>query len=343
MLLSGYHAFVFRQVGSGDEGWMLGLHHYSDSAAIAWPVEIDTSVFTDGIALVKFKPLAAPCVVAILDMREYEGFVGVWKSWGYQRSVPNVPVEPVQRAMARAAFWNLSKSTGEVCRFFGHAIEDGLPLFEVLFQAVRFFLQTTDEETMAVMQLRFSVLPSMYEYAGDLLEVDEAAVCLDQRDRDELRKVQKSAGEVKVEHQQFAKGLRERREKIAASATNGPKRRKTTGSGIRDYAGPRKLPAIESLAQRDLKAFLPPGGGAFIWVARNISAWCTRYPPFKASTRYWRKEGGESQAAAAALRDVWLRYLEANGYPAETCLIEGLLAELGGAGSVSSSSRAPRA
>lgn len=97
-------------------------------------------------------------------------------------------VESVHGLMARSAFSNLPNSDVlNVCQFFGFSFDSGMSLFDLLFAAVdAIFGEPGGEEAMASSRIRFSLMPSMLEYAGDLLEVDEAAVLLDQRDREKL-------------------------------------------------------------------------------------------------------------------------------------------------------------
>lgn len=69
-----------------------------------------------------------------------------------------------------------------------------------------------------------------------------------------------------------------------------------------------------------------PSGG-YIWVARGISAWCTRCPPLRTFTAPWRRYESEAEAAKAAIRDVWDKYIELQGLSRSDCPIEGLFAE----------------
>lgn len=99
------------------------------------------------------------------------------------------------------------------------------------------------------------------------------------------------------------------------------------------YKGPDKLPTLgtEELCQKDLRKMMPPG--AFIWVARNISAWCSRLPPMKQKTVYWRTAGSESKAAQEALQHAWLQFLQINGHTKADCPIAGLFPASGGSAS----------
>ena len=343
------HQIVFRFKNPLSE-FMLALHHYPDSAVLVWPVYMDMLSLKGGHQIVVPKRASRPHFVTVLSLANIECFTFQWRSWAWQRGFlkdnsslrPGVrpirdaytQLQPVLNVLAERAFFRLDKTTiTEVCQHEGYELEPHTNLFDTVFEATQTVLGLSSADTLDVMKIRFASLPTNYIYTGDLLEVDEAAACLDENDRGELIKLQKETVGQGEEKDMFVQHFRQRREALAREAAPKSRAKKAKVSDVPSYNGPDKLPEAETLLQKDLKAFACPGG--YIWVARTSGAWCTRLPPFKPFFRYWKKEGGEHQAACAALRDLWTCYLESNGLGKESCPIRGLFAR-GGAPASSS-------
>ena len=335
------HQVLFRWKDA-PHAWFFGLHHFPDSAILVWPVQLLEGVLKDGhILIVPRERVDPPELKVCMSLEAVEGTTFTWKSWSWQRSVlkdrtpwrpgvravhlANQPVEAMIRVLARNAFFSLTKTNVEdLCNHEGYELEDTGTLFSTVFSAVRSVLKTSDESTLAIMRQRFARLPSETTYTGELLALDEADMCLDDADKKEMKRLMEKSAEDHVDKRTFSKHLQQKREQISkkAAAKGAAKKAKTTPS-VPGYKGPKSMPKASQIEQAELKEFVPPG--SFIWVARHAGAWMTRYPPFKAQARYWKREGSELAAAKAALQDVWVRYLEANGLELDVCPIAGLM------------------
>lgn len=306
-----------------------------------WPAELVEGVLKDGHRLVVPTPIVKLRLVAVMALAGIEACTFTWKSWLWQRAMllrasalrprvrmvvsNNTVIEPVIQTMARQAFWQLDKATIEdMMEWSGMPLSECTTLFDAAFDGAKKALGITDEAALEVLRSRFAKLACHIEYVDDLMEVDEAAQCLDEADRKELRRLQERTHAHEGERKDFAKSFRERRERVVASHVqkSGNKRARVSAAA-QGYRGPKTLPGAETLLQRDLRLSCPPGG--YIWVARRISAWCTRLPPFRTTTKYWRREGSESAAAKVALSDLWCKYLGSNGLAHTECPISGLL------------------
>lgn len=234
------------------------------------------------------------------------------------------PVEALERLLARNAWFDLSKAIVlDFNEHLNYPKPQGVSLFGVVFAATKTVLQISDSDCMGIMNM------------ADLLEVDEAQNCLDEKDRKELQKAQVRHQENIVERKAFMNRFQEQRSRMTRSTQRGAAN-KQKNSATPQYEGPKRLPepGRESISQKDLRVYLPPG--AYIWLSRGVSAWCARIPPMKQCTCTWRGAGGEDLAARAALPDVWRKCLERQGLPLSECPIAGLLEPAAAAASSSS-------
>lgn len=322
-----------------DQQWYYGMTYLDRSSCVAWPVDIDTESLKDGHQVINFLPADRPHLFPILSLEGLVGFTFAWKSWAWQR--PNLrhtltvgvravklyatPVEALEHLLARNAWFDLPKAIVlDFNEHLNHPKPQGDSLSDVVFAATKNVLQISDSDCMGIMTVRFARLPCHTEYMADLLEVDEAQNCLDENDRKELQNAQLRHQENIVECKAFVKRFQGQRSRMTSSPQRGTAK-KQKNSAMPQYQGPKRLPepGRESISQKDLRVYLPPG--AYIWVSRGVSAWCTRIPPMKQCTCTWRGAGGEDLVANAALADVWRECLEMQGLPLSECPIAGLL------------------
>lgn len=80
-------------------------------------------------------------------------------------------------------------------------------------------------------------------------------------------------------------------------------------------------PAIPegAITQSQAKAMIPPG--SFIWQGR-MGTWQSHSPPHRRFSRSWAG-GGHREAALAAIRDAWSKYLQDNHLRADQCPVPG--------------------
>lgn len=338
--------------GEAQDKWWLALHHFDNSCALFWPVALDATVLNQGHIVVSLLRATEPHLKPIVRLAGITGFTFKFMSWAWQRPfvaredvrpavrgvrMANTEVEEILKVLARNAFFTMPKNRiSDFLEHAGHASRPGdESLFDVTFAGAQVVLGTSDSETMEILKKRFSRLPSETEYLADLLEVDEAAVCLDEADRKEVVKAREAAVQNQEERKEFTAGFRRQRERMGGqSIARGPKKART--SPLAGWRGPRKIlePGKESILQKDLKKFTPPGG--FIWVSRTSKAWCVRMPPLKQFSAYWKRYDSEEAAARAALAHLWREYLDMEGLCEDDCPIANIFTQ----GAASSSSGA---
>lgn len=339
------HRIVFTIRGHGPaEEWYMAMLCLDRSSCLVWPVSVHQNFFSDGSAWVCPLPCTKPKLIPIISLDGVVGFTFSWRSWAWQQSRLTQPgvapgiravrdansaVEGIMALCARNAWFEMGKADIlDFHEYLGFAKPAASALFDVVFKVCKDILEITDAEVMLLMGVRFANLQSNTAFFGDILEVDEAQGVLDEQDRSELRKVQASVEERQNERKEFVEKLKQQRAKLSGSVSRAQaKRSKTTApSPLDGYKGPKKMPnpGREQLAQKDLRQMMPPK--AFIWVARNIRAWCSRVPPLPQRTVYWHTAGGEDNAAREAIADAWTKFLEIHGLPLSDCPIAGLLA-----------------
>lgn len=344
---------VFRFDNPVGQEWLWALHHFKDSSVLVWPVDLQTGVLGGGFDIVRPKPCSTPRLVLVLTLQGLSAFTFAWRSWAWQQRCgmlaplrpgvrmiksPNSPFAPILKVVAQNAWFSLSKSSIlDLCEDQGFSLGDTSDLFPVLMSATREVLGVTEQAALAIVRSRFARLASNTEIVGDLLAVDEAAACLDEHDREELRRQQHEVQERRHERSSLASAFRAERAR-QWSTTKGAKRQRNGQADIA-WKGPRKLPpGVERLEQKELRKLMPEGG--YIWVARRISSWCTRLPPQRTFTAPWKRYDSEGEAAKAAIRDVWDKFLEGQGLSSADCPITGVFSEAdaGGEGGAQASS-----
>ena len=288
------HQLVFRFTAPGAEhGWFWALFHFSKSSCLVWPVTVTRGKLLRGNyeVIEPIRGLLRPRLMAITTFAGMEGFTFTWRSWAWQaqrlrgpkmrpavraiRDPADEPLLPIPRLLAKNAWFMLAKTDVEdICQDQGVELEDSSTLFSVLLCATKNVLGISEQAALEILRIRFSRLPSNREVDADLMQVDEAAACLDQQDRAEFKRAQQEQADQQLERAALSRAFRSHREQLA----NKGRGNKKLKLGVAGYKGPRKLPpGVEALSQKDLKLLVPPGG--YIWVSRNISAWCSHFPP----------------------------------------------------------------
>lgn len=338
------HQVVFRIDPPASETctWHLALGVYDGSCCLAWPVSIGRHQDYPEHEFLRPEKLSAPKLIPILDFRCVKAFSYTFRSWSWQRlNMPKATersrpairiyrdsaIEPLIRVCARRGWWNLQRTTLlNIAKEIELTIDQNLGLFDVLFRMTQFVLKTTDEETMSVLAHRVATLRPNDTFSEELLHVDEAAACLDQGDRDELKAQKKKAAEKCEGEEHFVKQYKAQREKMRSATTQaqskrGKKARTTTG-----YQGPACLPDLSRIDHSEAKVLAPPG--AYVWRHHTAGTWNSKLPPHPACSRSWRKYTEEG-ALRLVLEDAWQRFCDGEGIPLSHCPLQQLFGDTG--------------
>lgn len=157
-----------------------------------------------------------------------------------------------------------------------------------------------------------------------MLDVEDAAQCLDSHD---VRKVHDEQAAIKSTNQevkQFRAEYVARRQAAAstsASSSSSRSRRVVAKTGPLARAYPKKLPPPAQIAHADAKKFVPQGG--HIWRGLQSGTWEGHFEGYKRVSRSWSRYG-EHQALHLVLKDMWERWHEFNGLPHSACPISGI-------------------
>lgn len=162
----------------------------------------------------------------------------------------------------------------------------------------------------------------------ELLQLDEAAQCLQQEDEAVLKSEQKAMPSRRESFNAFATELRERKTAVTAAAASssssggrGGQRRKKAAPADTARVRPVDLSRIE---QQDAAKLMPPGG--YVWQNRHGECWCSRVPPYRQVSRAWRKHG-EAQALRLVMSEAWRQWAAMQGLELSSLPLQGLVFE----------------
>jgi hypothetical protein len=182
------------------------------SSVLCWPVDVrempgkpDLQFFTPVGGLQE--PVFVP--IFTLDESEIQATTFTWRSWLWQthtvplaaqeldlavRPVLDGPFEPVLKACARRAFFQLPKADLlQRCAYVGLDVGDGASLFDVVCKLCGHLLGADEEGVLRVAHARLAAHVMDSEMSRELLEIDGAVECLDFNDHKRLRQEQASA------------------------------------------------------------------------------------------------------------------------------------------------------
>lgn len=310
------HQVVFKDVAAppGQHGgrWLVGLHHFKDSACLAWPVSLVTVPDEQALQYLVFDEAVSPTIVAITNIKDIECFSFSWRSWAWQirnindvgshlrpaiRAFKSSEITSVHTLAAKCGWWTLPRSVLEqVSEDIGGSMDGCSSTFDVLYYMTKTVLKCSEEEVLAALEHRLGDLATATEWGGELLEVDEAAKCLREEDRSDIKKEVEQLHTRKTELTEFRSCYGAKKASL-----------RTTGSGKQSkrrppWKGPSKV-SYEHLNQKQAKDLLPPG--AFLWRARSSGSWNARYSTMPSRSCRDTAWGSEQEALRECLRHAW--------------------------------------
>lgn len=288
-----------------------------------------------------------PLLVPVMDVGEWEAAEIRWLSpvrqvdrglqrgsfgtWAV-RAVLVLAVMPLTHLVALTAFWKFSRPLlSSIATGLAIAIPAGSNLFDTLTVLVTQVSAVEKNLCMEILGQRLDLKTFADDAMRGILEIDEATMCLDPGDREEVKNEQTKFPAEFHERTEFKESCRVKRvvtakaKAKAAAAEAGPKGR---GRGKGAAAPPRprvlKLPP-DVIEQRAAKVFAHPG--SFVWRANQGQSWQGRYPPYRCVSRSWHLYGGNRPALILVLKSLWRQYLEYNALPDSACTVQGLMTD----------------
>lgn len=283
------HCVCFRRrqdIGEQTD-WFVGMYHYTDSACLGWPVDLVSVSTDDSWQYLVWRSMSKAVLILMFDLKDLDGFSYEWKAWSWQlqtlgattglrpalRAFRQGPIDKLESVVARSAWWALPRSTMEnVAESLGIDLTGAASTFDVAFKLTKGVLQCSDDEVFTILEKRMMHMAKTTLNMEEVMQVDEAAQCLREEDREEMQKEQKKMKESNAEEKGFRKVFSEKR---AQARPNGAAGVRAAASA---YVGPKKLPPLAHLKQSGIKQFVPPGG--YLWRARNSNSWNSRYKSF---------------------------------------------------------------
>lgn len=194
----------------------------------------------------------------------------------------------------------------------------GCTIFEVAWELTSHIMQEDDETIMRYLSHRVAKWKAKGADEEDILEVDEAAACLDENDQRELRKHQKVITAAAEVEEAFVAEYKARRSKTHGGG-DGKKGKRSVA--LSKYKGPKSLPPLSTISQATAKLCMPPGGA--LWKANASGSWNSKVMPFIQCSRSWKKYG-EEESLRLCIKDAWTNFLLGEGLPEDQCPIGGL-------------------
>lgn len=259
-LCSNEHRLLIRPVGRV-MGWHFAMHHYTDSSVLAWPaLQIEVPNHPNDHFFV-FNEQASPKLLLVSCVGDWEGTVYHWRSplW-QQKEYPNAKgrlapavrafpdkgfgVDTLLKICAKSAFFKLDKLfINRLAKHLGLEVPAGAALFDLVFTVVQQILTTTDVQTLDLVSHRMANMASATAWCDELLQVEEAAKCLDTHDEKVLNDEKKDIQQNLEEERAFRAQYRTKRRAVAPIvAAEGGKKRKTTKASASLSSAPTKLP-----------------------------------------------------------------------------------------------------
>ena len=343
-----HHMMVVRKVDAeagaeAEKVWFLPLKHVSDSCVIGLPVSLHGP--NCGPQVVVFDPECKPVFFAVTGLDE-------WNAKAFRALSPvgqllkaedlalfhlkqftNIMLfiegveEHVLTIAARHAFWQLNVTIlRKLAAFQMIELNIGASLFSILNTMISDILDTNDEDTLLdILSKRLGDVDGSDIGYGDILEMEEAAVCLDPNDRDQVKNAkrdhEKDTTQRKTHMDEWLKRKRAAAKKKAKRSSQGGS---SSSSSSKSNVKKKEVKALPQnlLEQRSLKPYCSEGG--FIWRGNKSGNWNSHFPPFERHSASWALYGMKG-SAIRVLRDLWMKYAEVHclKMPAD-CPIAGI-------------------
>lgn len=331
------HRVAFRrrgQRGGGSNEWMVGLWNFKDSGCLCWPASVVTVAGPAGLEYVELQRARRPCAIAILDLESWEGFHFEFRSWAWQ--VKHVPrairdLRPgirafrdgetmaIDRLSATQAWFQLSRSQLEnIAGNLSIDLAGCTTIVDVAFAMTKTVLQCNDDDCFAILERRLARDGQEPQHYDELMGIDEAAQCLRDEDRGQIKEEQAKAQTYATQAQLFRHTYRAKR----AASRPGAQHVKNV---LSKYKGPKKLPLnYDHFDQRAARKYLPPD--SYLWRARTSGSWNARHKTFPSKSCRDTAWGGEAGALVQCIRHCWEWFLDVNGLAPEQCPFKELWA-----------------
>lgn len=239
----------------------------------------------------------------------------------------------LQVVAARCAFHAMSRITmSKIAEFLDIALPADADTFTAAWTLTKGVLQSSDEETLTIMEQRLASLIVRRVCAmNEFMKLDETAEVISKEDAEKIQKHKEALHVQDKTYQDFKDAYVVRAKRIRAPAApakgrgRGRQGRKGGGRGGGHPWGERQFPQnfpAGSMSQSELKTFLPPG--AFCWMGVGSMTWQGHLRPFPRCSFKWAHAGGPNEAARSLLRHLWGDYLVSKGMEPSECPIPGL-------------------
>jgi len=318
------------------KGWHVGLFHYRESSAVAWPVTLaPVPGHVDTKYIVFDMDLKEPRFINLVSWKDVTAVEYEVHSWSWQcENFPNAKgVWPP--AAARGIIVKKERPLDEVVPENGWYDYDGADLqrfakhfgwgldavtcdIDLLVAMIQNSLpKASNEETMSWLRPRLrGNAYSDPDCVDILLDVDEAAKCLLRDEEQLVRKEQEASTRSKASRRAFHDAYRKKCRELKLGGGPAAKKRKP----------PEKIMIadnFEMAEQRVIKIFMPPQ--SCLWKSRGTQDW-------KAQVKDWPHEisrrcskYGEDRAVRLVISEAWYQYLTLRGEDYGSAGVEGLV------------------
>jgi len=302
-------------------GWHVALFALAASAVYAWPAQKEPIIGTNDSVFTLREDVGDVARLAFTDWKGLTGQTFTWRSPAWQkihwprckwasavRAVAVGKEEALEVLGARFAFWSIDLAALIVlARIFEIALPVGASLLDVILTLVMAILKCTLDEAIDIAKKRVSIEVTEDNLCEEeLLDVDEAADCLEkddvQRVENQKKKLIERKEKVTVYRDDIVHLIRQRREE-KEGAKHKDKKPKV-----------EKIPMPATLPMEDTqvaKRCFPPN--TLLWKARGTTSWHCRVQNWPELSRSVRKYGESTLSVLASA--AWKDHCEIEGLP----------------------------
>ena len=331
------HRCIMRRAnGTGtDFATMLPLWHYRESAAYCWPVHIaEVPKYPAAKYLVFDHNIRDLCSVSISQWDDIvvqpirfrglsyqaRAFRDARNDWAPEiRAFIDGPEMPLTQFAAQSGWWDFDLTLlRKVAQVLGHDISSSTTLMQALFQLTQEVTKLPDSDVMSYLAHRLVAKPNLDAAATEiLLNIDEAASCLEAEEEKKLRSEQQH------EHEVFA-NLIDLHDEYRAMRREQKQSKKKSGPNKKTKIETRQLPAsLEMLPQPQLKKYFPPQ--CSLWKSRTANSWNIRVKNWPEQKSRSCRNRTETEALRLLVTEAWWQYCVLEGEDFEDCPVTGLL------------------
>ena len=304
--------------------YYLVLGQASSECVFGWPATCHT--LADGVQCFSLADtVTEPGYLCIVEEAQWTGYFFEWLSPEAQlahfktelhgpRAFPLVQGEPkpILDIAATRAFYDLPRtSLGKIASdLLKLDVPRWCSMFDLVWMMVKHVLETSDADTLAILQLRTFRQRGEAACRRELYESGECDDIMEEHDKEDLKKARDKAAIQDEEVEGFQAAYRQKQLKVcpplaavkglAAQRAKQPKAKAGSASGSADL---RPFPTdAGDVTHKEAKQWLPPG--SYIWRAWRSSSWLTQYPPHSIHSRCMHTYGSRG-ALQQVLQAVW--------------------------------------